>query len=261
MPSEKTGSEYHDAMLDLLEWIWGRDYMAPGGEGSVDRLVNNLELRSKKVLDIGSGLGGPAFYMARKYGALVTGIDLEAHLVARATTRANELGVGESVKFRQVETGPLDFPNQQFDLVVSSGAVTQTSDKKGLFSEAWRVLRPGGVVSCYEWMKTGGEYSEDMLHWFELEGLTYAMETLEAHGEILCSAGFVDIELKDASSWYRHESRKEYELLSGEGYDTVVQLIGRADADHLIESWRVMAKICENGEMRQGYCRGRKQQE
>jgi len=258
MSNKKNDREYHDAMLDLLEWIWGRDYMAPGGEGNVDRLVSGQDLRGRKVLDIGSGLGGPAFYMARKFGAQVIGIDLEPHLVERATARASELGLEEQVEFKQVKVGSLEFPDNQFDLVISSGAVTQTADKSGLFTEAWRVLKPGGVVSCYEWMKREGEYSEDMLYWFELEGLTYALETLSAHGEILSTAGFVDIGLEDASSWYQRECRKEYELLSKEGYETVTGLIGKTDADHLIEDWRVMTKVCENGEMRQGYCRGRK---
>ena len=258
MSTKKKDREYHDAMLDLLEWIWGRDYMAPGGEGNVDRLVNRQDLRNRKVLDIGSGLGGPAFYMARKYGARVTGIDLDSHLVERASARASELGLEKQVGFKQVKAGALEFPDSQFDLVISSGAVTQTADKSGLFSEAWRVLKPGGTVSCYEWMKREGEYSEDMLHWFELEGLTYALETLETHGDIMSAGGFRDIELEDASSWYQRECRKEYELLSQEGYETVTRLIGQADADHLIKDWKVMAKVCENGEMRQGYCRGRR---
>ena len=258
MPPENNDREYYDAMLDLLEWIWGKDYMAPGGEGNVDRLVSGLDLRGKRVLDIGSGLGGPDFYLARKYGAQVTGIDLEPYLVARATARSRELGLDDSVDFITVEAGPLHFPDNCFDLVISSGAITQTADKSNLFSEVWRVLKPGGVVSCYEWMNREGAYSEDMLRWFELEGLTYALETLDAHGEIMSSAGFVGIGLEDVSAWYRRECRKEYELLSGEGYETVVQLIGQSDADHLIEDWRVMTKICENGEMRQGYCRGRK---
>ena len=258
MPPGNNDREYHDAMLDLLEWIWGKDYMAPGGKGNVDRLVSDLDLRGKRVLDIGSGLGGPTFYLARNYGAKVTGIDLEPYLVARATARTSELGLDDSVDFIAVEAGPLDFPENCFDLVISSGAITQTEDKSSLFSEACRVLKPGGVVSCYEWMKRDGEYSKDMLRWFELEGLTYAQETLDAHGEIMSSAGFVGIELEDASTWYRAECLTEYELLSGEGYETVVKLIGQSDADHLIEDWRVMTKICETGEMRQGYCRGRK---
>lgn len=260
MSGKENESEYYDAMLDLLEWIWGKGFMAPGGEGNVDRLVGGRDIRGKRVLDVGSGLGGPAFVLAEKYGARVTGTDLEPHLVARATDRARELGLDGQVEFIQVQAGPLDFADDTFDLVVSSGAITQTADKLGIFSEIFRVLKPGGALSSYDWMKDEGEYSPDMLRWFELEGLTYAMETLERHGEILAEAGFIEIDLEDASNWYRTECRKEYELLSGEGYDEVVRLIGQKDADHLIESWKMMACLCEKGEMRQGYCRAVKPQ-
>jgi ubiquinone/menaquinone biosynthesis C-methylase UbiE len=237
MSGKENESEYYEAMLDLLEWIWGKGFMAPGGEGNVDRLVGGRDIREKRVLDVGSGLGGPAFVLARKFDAQVTGTDLEPHLVARANDRARALGLDGQVEFIQVQTGPMEFANDTFDLAVSSGAITQTADKLGIFSEIFRVLKPGGALSCYDWMKDEGDYSPDMLRWFELEGLTYAMETLERHGEILAEAGFIDIDLEDASDWYRTECRREYELLSGEGYDDVVRLIGRTDADHLIESW------------------------
>ena len=120
-------SEYHDAMLALLQWIWGRDFMAPGGMGNVAKLVQGLDLADRHVLDLGSGLGGPAFVLAQQYGAHVTGTDLEAHLVERATRRAAELGLSDQVRFRQVSPGPMDFPDGHFDVVVSSGAITQTA--------------------------------------------------------------------------------------------------------------------------------------
>jgi len=258
-PDSSAGdSEYHDAMLALLQWIWGQDFMAPGGEGNVAKMVQGLELEGKRVLDVGSGLGGPAFVLAKKYGAIVTGTDLEPHLVKRATKRAMELGLTEQVQFLQVEPGPMNFPDQSFDLVMSAGAITQTSDKLGIFREIHRVLKPGGALRCYDWMKSPGAYSEDMLYWFRMEGLTYAMETLERHGEILQEAGFVDVELEDASDWYRRQSREEYALLKGQGYTRIVELIGQKDADHLVENWRAMVVVCEKGEMRQGYIRARK---
>jgi hypothetical protein len=40
--SSNDDSEYYDAMLDVLEWVWGRDYMAPGGEGNVESLPEKL---------------------------------------------------------------------------------------------------------------------------------------------------------------------------------------------------------------------------
>lgn len=248
-------SEYYDAMLDLLEWVWGRGYMAPGGEGNVDKLVSGLDLRGKQVLDVGCGLGGPAIVLAKKYGAIVTGTDLEPKLIRRATARAKELGLSDQTTFLKVEAGPMEFPDSHFDMVISSGAITQTPDKPGIFSEIHRILKPGGVISCYEWMKSEGEYSEDMLYWFKVEGLTYAMETLARHGELLTGAGFRDIRLEDASDWYRREARREYELLSGDGYSRIVEIIGQADADHLVEGWRSLVVVCDKGEMLQAYFR------
>ncbi len=51
---------------------------------------------------------------------------------------------------------------------MSSGGVTQIADKQEIFSECLRVLKPGGHFRCYDWMKSEGEYSQDMQYWFEM---------------------------------------------------------------------------------------------
>ena len=56
--------EYNDAMMKMLELIWGEGFMAPGGTGNVDKMVEGLDLQGKRVLDIGRGIGGPDFYLA-----------------------------------------------------------------------------------------------------------------------------------------------------------------------------------------------------
>jgi len=100
MTQEPHVGEYHDTMVAFLEWIWGRDFMAPGGEGNVDKLVASIDLAGKRVLDIGCGIGGPAFVLARKYGAHVTGIDLEPQLIERATRRAASSPRARSSRWR-----------------------------------------------------------------------------------------------------------------------------------------------------------------
>lgn len=62
----------------------------------------------------------------------------------------------------------------------------------------------------------------------------------------------------DASDWYRAEARREYALIKGELYDRVVELLGADAAEHFVEDWRAMTVVCDAGEMRQGYCRGRR---
>jgi phosphoethanolamine N-methyltransferase len=251
-------SEYHDAMITLLELIWGEGFMAPGGKGNIAKIVDGFDLQGKRVLDIGCGIGGPAFVLAGTYGANVVGTDLEPHLIEIANERAQKLGLVEKTDFRVVEPGPLTFPDESFDCVVSSGAFTQIADKLGMFKEVLRVLKPGGVFSCYDWMKTEGEYSDDMLYWFKIEELTYAMVTPEHHKEILTEAGFVDVETTDASKWYREHVRVEYEKVRGELYPRMLELIGKEQSEHFVENWRAMVVVCEKREMRQVYTRSRK---
>ncbi len=251
-------NEYHDAMIALLALIWGDGFMAPGGEGNVAKIVGGFDLRDKRVLDIGCGVGGPAFVLADTYGANVVGTDLEPHLIERAQKRAKELGLDVKIDFRVVEPKPLTFPDESFHFVMSSGAFSQIADKLVMYQEVLRVLKPGGAFSTYDWMKCEGEYSADMLHWFKAEGLTYAMETPERHQELFEEAGFVGVTVDDRSAWYRNHVHEEYEKIRGELYPQMLALVGREQADHFVENWHAMIVVCDKGEMLQVYSRGRK---
>jgi len=107
-------------------------------------------------------------------------------------------------------------------------------------------------------MRTDREYSDDMHYWFKVEGLTYVMEKLEDYATRFSAAGFSNVTSTDASDWYRMEARREYELLRGDLNLRLVELLGQAGADHFVEDWRAMLVVIDGGEMRQGYCRGRK---
>ena len=82
----------------------------------------------------------------------------------------------------------------------------------------------------------------------------YTRNVLQSLGR----AGFVEVHTEDASDWYRRRARKEYELLQGELQPQALKLLGQQAAEHFIENWRAMVVVCDSGEMRQGYSRGRK---
>ena len=64
------------------EKIFGPTYVSTGGQATTTKFCNDLELSAdKKVLDIGCGIGGSAFYMARRYGCLVNGVDLSTNMI------------------------------------------------------------------------------------------------------------------------------------------------------------------------------------
>lgn len=244
--------EYHDAMVDMLELVWGEGFLAPGAAEQVKETVGGFDLQGKRVLDIGSGAGGGDIVLARDLGAEVVGIDLEPPLVERARRYVEQAGLSDRIAFKVVEAGPLDFPDASFDAVYSSGAFTQIEDKPGGFAEVERVLRPGGVFMVYDWMRGPEPYSDDMRYWFKLEGLTYAMEPLERHGELLRGAGFAQIELEDDGGWYRDRCREEYEAMQGPLKPRMLELLGQEQTGHFIENWRAMLVVLEQGELRPG---------
>ena len=250
--------EYGDNLVTMLEVIWGEGYMAPGGPGNVSKILEGIETKGKRVLDIGCGIGGPALEIAEVHGAEVVGIDLESSLIRRACQSAKNKGLQDKCKFYTVEAGLLDFPDNSFDIVVTSGAMTQTTEKLAIFEECFRVLFPGGYLTSYDWMRPEGKYSEDMLYWFKMEGLTYALETIEHHEMLLEKAGYINIYSENASAWYKSQVRNEYELMKTDLYDQMLDLLGKQDADHFVENWRAMLTVCENDEMIQGYYRGQR---
>ena len=248
--------EYHDNMVTMLELIWGDGYMAPGGPGNVAKLFDGLKTNGKRVLDIGCGIGGPVFEMAKTHGAKVVGIDLEEPLVNRARAAAERNGLSAECTFETVSVGPLNFPDRSFDIVVSSGALTQTEDKEAIFRECFRILKPGGCLTLYDWTRSDAEYSDDMYYWFKMEELTYSLETREDYGRHLSACGFENVTSEDASDWYRIEAHREYELIKGELYPRMVDLLGQESADHFVENWRSMVVVIDKGEMLQSYCKG-----
>ncbi len=250
--------EYTAGMLAAMDLIWGDGFMAPGGEGNVDNLVSGMDLRGRRVLDIGCGQGLPACILATRYGARVIGTDLEAHLVQRARERAQSLGLSEQVNFVLVSPGPLSFADASFDMIVCSGAMTQVDNKLAMYRECLRVLKPGGTLSCYDWMKPPGPISAEMRYWFDLEGLTYALRTPEEHLAMLARAGFVNPACRDKSVWYRSESAREHARLSGELRPDLLRLLGEEETEHFIEAWRLLARLCGTGELLQVYTRARR---
>ena len=60
--------------------------------------------------------------------------------------------------------------------------------------------------------------------------LTYDFKTLEEYDRLLVSSGFSEVDVAYASDWYRAEARREYDLISGDLYPTMVELLGQQDA-------------------------------
>lgn len=99
------------------------------------------------VLEVASGSGGPAIFLAELCGGRVTGIDVNAHGVAAATRRAEAGGLGHRVAFEQGDAGAaLAFADRTFDAILCVDSANHFAHRLVVLKEWHRVLRPGGLV-------------------------------------------------------------------------------------------------------------------
>jgi len=244
--------EYSDDLIALLELVWGKGFLSPGGPEAVAEIVRDADLRDKKVLDIGCGLGGIELVLARDYGGRVTGIDIEKELVRRANELMAREGLADRVDCKLVEPGPLLFPDEAFDVVFGKDSWIHIEDKPAFFAEVFRVLKPGGLLIAGDWMRSDKPYGEDMEYFFKMEGLTYHMDTIENYGAIIRNAGFVDVELEDIADEYRGQAHREYRDMQGRLKQPMIDALGEDGQAHFEEDWRALTVVLDNGELRPG---------
>jgi|SRR5215208_1854736 len=105
---------------------------------------------TKKVLDVGSGLGGPARSLAREFGCQVTGIDLTNEYCRAAEMLTERVGLSTHVEFLQGDALDLPFAGATFDVVWTEHVAMNIPDKPRLYGEMHRVLKPGGTLAIYD---------------------------------------------------------------------------------------------------------------
>ena len=108
------------------------------------------------VLDVGSGLGGPARFLAATYGCRVTGIDLSEAFVAAARYLTERTGQGGAVSFQAGSALDMPFAEGGFDAALLQHVAMNIEDRAALYREIRRVLKPGGRFATFDVVLAGG---------------------------------------------------------------------------------------------------------
>ena len=251
--------EYGDTFVAGLEWMWGEGFLSPGGAEEVARIVAGTPIEGARVLDVGCGLGAIDLLLVERFGAAhVTGIDVEAPLVARAAARVEAAGLSDRISLRRVSPGPFPFEDRAFHVVFSKDSMIHIPDKPALYAEVHRVLVPGGWMLVGDWFGNGLDPTRAMREWLDAVGLTFTLESIETSAALVAECGFVDVEWRDRNAWYAEAMADEIATLSGENYPRLVERVGAEAAAQRLESSTKKKAVVDDGELRPGHLRARK---
>ena len=161
-----------------------------GGLEATEGLIDQMPLTpDMHVLDIGSGLGGPARLIAGRTGARVTGIDLTPEFVEIAQALSASVGLDGLTEFQVGSATDLPFGDAVFDAAILLHVGMNIPDKAAVMAEAARVLKPGATFAVYEVMKTGEGAVAYPVPWAEVAEHSI-LEPPSAYRAIAESAGF-----------------------------------------------------------------------
>jgi len=251
---------YDRQVIGFLEEIWGDGFLSPGGADEVARVLSNVNIENKSVLDIGSGSGACAILLVSEHkAAQVIGIDVEDPVCEAANRRAKEAGVDDKIEILKVIPGPFPFDASTFDVVFSKDSIIHIPDKSEMARQAFRVLKPGGKFAASDWLISHeGSPSPQMEDYIKAEGLDFAMASPKTYLKAMQNAGFVDVELVNRNPWYAKIAAKELAWLTGSNRTKLSERHGTDYINHQIEIWDKLVGVLESGEHCPHHIRARK---
>lgn len=191
-----------DAILGALA-ISGKDLaklvpadLAPVDEFHIRGREGTLELASRlaltpglRVVDVGSGLGGSARYLASEHQCRVTGIDLTHEYVEVAKALAGRVGLGGKIDFRHGSALAMPFESGAFDLAWTEHVQMNIADKRAFYGEIARVLKRGGRLAFHEIFQGVGGTPHFPVPWADEPSISF-LATPDAIRDALADAGF-----------------------------------------------------------------------
>lgn len=253
---------YPDSFIEALQAIWGDGFLSPGGPAEIAAMMDGTRLDGLEVLDIGCGVGGIDLILVEEYGAAhVTAIDVEPQLVEHAGHRVAAADLSKCIDVQLVEPGPLPFAANSFDAVFSKDAMLHIPEKRTLYADLLRVLRPGGRLIASDWLRGGaddGPLPEILKTWGDQNGLVADFATPAMTERALSEAGFQDVRVRDRNAWYGEELKKEELQVTGPGFQQLEATIGMDAAIQRSRSFEIRKQAVAEGALRPCHLYGRK---
>ncbi|KAM9496104.1 phosphoethanolamine methyltransferase [Clarias gariepinus] len=231
------------------EKMFGSGYVSTGGPSTTKEFVALLSLRpGQKVLDVGCGIGGGDFYMAKTFGVDVLGMDLSSNMVEIAMERA-VIEKLPSVQFEVSDATKRRFPDSSFDVVYSRDTILHISDKLGLFKKFHSWLKPGGKLLISDYCCGEKPWSPVFHEYVNQRG--YILYTPQTYGKFLEKAGFTNVRAEDRTAQFIEVIKAELKRAEKTKAE-FIQEFSQEDYDDIVNGWKEKLQRCEAGDQRWG---------
>ena len=214
------------------------DHDHQGGAAAVGALARWTGIHAgSRVLDVGAGLGGPARYLAHQYGCEVTAAELTPSRCVEARLLTRLVALDDRVRVVRADAAALPFANRTFDVCISQETLLHVADKLAVLRECHRILVPGGVVACSDWIARSRLSRRDRS---ELRGRLAAatIDTVAEYRARFLEAGFTGVEVQDLSKEWRALTDRSEDGAANEPDED-----GYADYDRHIEHFERLVRV------------------
>lgn len=218
------------------------------GTSAVDDALRILEISSKdRILEVGSGIGGPARYMADKTGCQVTALELQPELHDIAQSLTERCGLSGLVKHLCGDI--LDFPEEDgdFDFVVSWLSFLHIPDRDSLIRKCYNILKDDGGIFIEDYYQ-GSEFNHEELQVLSQDVSCIYLPTWEEYRKQLICGGFRKVELTDKTDCWKNfvEERLEKFIKT---HNHQIETHNPEIADDLEDFYRKVAWLFKGGNL------------
>jgi ubiquinone/menaquinone biosynthesis C-methylase UbiE len=230
------------------EDLFGLDQDHYGGLAAVDALARRAGIgNTSRVLDVCSGLGGPARFLAWRFGCAAVGVDLNAGRVAGARRLTRMVGLQSRVRFVRGDATRLPFAPRTFDACVSQEAWLHVEDKGRVIVECRRVLRSGGRLAFTDWVarsRLGDRERARLREWMAAT----TVPSLDGYRSLLARAGFTTIDVEDLSREWIGILRERLQMYRSLRADTIARF-GQARYDEYDQLYEFFVGLVADGKL------------
>ena len=227
-------------------WAWDQDHY--GGLGAVEALARRVAIApGMTVLDVCAGLGGPARFLAHRFGVRVTGVDLTHSRCAAGARLTALVGLRPLVRLLRADAQVLPFRARVFDAAVSQEGFLHVPDKPAVLRECARVLKPGARLAFSDWVARPRLEENERRRLGEWMAAV-TLQTIEGYRALLTRSGFARVEAEDLSAEWIDILRERLRMYRGMREQTVARF-GQARYDEYNQLYAFFVGLVEAGKL------------